>query len=750
MHPRLAAQKKPPPPTLQARFREFVAGKRCIIVCPGGYTEGQGRGEWIDSFDVVVRPNWGCPVPAALEADLGRRTDVLYKRLLKLGKTEEVDVEDYLNAGLGWLVAIDHVGMSGPNWKHITERVGDRIPVIWDRHTRGILRQRLLCSPLVGAIALHNLLENGAASVAIYGMDFYESGYHAGYGGRAYRESMGRKEGTIGPTHDALKHSRYLVKLRETGAPVEWDDVLERRMKELLMEKKTVTPLRRQNRPKPISVRARPESEYYEWLRGKSVIIVGPAAYLEGSGKGAWIDSHDVIVRMNASSPVPDGLKADLGSRTDVLYHTIFPPRFSDATGAAHSQALTRSWVADGVQYLVSRWPESHKRNLPLIKTVAGIVPWVSVGHLGIDLKKGGAKAGGNGANTGLVAFMHLLGSRLKSLHVTGCDFHQTGYFTGYQGMSAEEAAAGREESAWRRAMGEPPRDWESFIRPQIALMEARRKKDARVSFDTELERLCQFATGPMAGVLAVVPARWESSRLPGKPLIALHGKPMILWTVEAVAASGCRTVVATDDERIAEVVRGAGFEAMLTPEALTGTDRVAMVAERIEASIYLDVQGDEPLMDAEDIRRVVEAKRETPGEVVTGMHRLAVDPMAGSVVKAVVSDAGRLLYASRWPVPGNKAMALRQAQDERPPYWKHLGLYAFSRDELRRYHGFGRRSFAEEAEDIEVLRFLELGIPVRLVEVEGSEHSVDVPADVEYVERLMVERGLVREAAAV
>lgn len=243
--------------------------------------------------------------------------------------------------------------------------------------------------------------------------------------------------------------------------------------------------------------------------------------------------------------------------------------------------------------------------------------------------------------------------------------------------------------------------------------------------------------------ILGVIPARYASSRFPGKPLVDILGTPMVVHvarvTAEALGAEN--VIVATEDDRIARVVRDHGFSAEMTsPTALTGTDRVAAIAARIDARVYVNVQGDEPMLDSDDIVRVVDAKRAGPPGVVNAMCPLAEDddPESVHIPKVVIDEGGRMLYMSRQRLPGHKDKSNRPSV-----YWKQVCIYAYSGDELARYVALGRKSRLEQCEDIEVLRFLELGIPVWMVEVSGSTYAVDSPSDVERVSRAMLKRGV-------
>ena len=242
---------------------------------------------------------------------------------------------------------------------------------------------------------------------------------------------------------------------------------------------------------------------------------------------------------------------------------------------------------------------------------------------------------------------------------------------------------------------------------------------------------------------IALIPARYKSSRFPGKPLVPLLGKPMIVWVAESVArALGRESVyVATDDERIERVAREHGFNTVMTSDrALTGTDRLWEASQKLDADIYLNVQGDEPLLETADIRAVLAAKEANPHEVSNGMTPLSPgeDPHSVNIPKVVFTEDRRLLYMSRLAVPGFKAKENAPAK-----YWKQVCIYGFNRRDLDAYGKFGRKGLAEQHEDIEILRFFELGIGVRMVETTGSSLAVDIPEDVAVVEAAMRRRGL-------
>lgn len=238
---------------------------------------------------------------------------------------------------------------------------------------------------------------------------------------------------------------------------------------------------------------------------------------------------------------------------------------------------------------------------------------------------------------------------------------------------------------------------------------------------------------------LVVIPARYESSRFPGKPLADIHGRPMILHVWDrCVDAVGERAVcIATDDQRVAEPCVAAGARVVMTPSAcFTGTDRVREVAREIDADVYVNVQGDEPLLDPRDILAVIDTARAHPGEVVNAMCPIATDADFRSltVPKVVARPDGRLLYMSRAPIPGSKDGGFHGAM-------KQVCIYAFPKRALTEFSSVEKRTALEGVEDIEILRFLELGYDVRMVSVSESSVAVDTPDDLERVRSIFSRR---------
>jgi 3-deoxy-manno-octulosonate cytidylyltransferase (CMP-KDO synthetase) len=232
--------------------------------------------------------------------------------------------------------------------------------------------------------------------------------------------------------------------------------------------------------------------------------------------------------------------------------------------------------------------------------------------------------------------------------------------------------------------------------------------------------------------VVAVIPARYSSQRFPGKPLARIAGVPMILRVLDNVAAAQLvdRVLVATDDERIATVVREAGGRAVMTPTDLpSGSDRVWAAARDEQADIVVNVQGDEPLLPPHVVDALVEQLFDDEGfdlsTPVISVPRLAAT--AVDVVSVARDDAGAALYFSRSVIPFGA-----------DPVWRHVGVYAYRRPALERYVQ-SPPTILERSERLEQLRALSLGLRVAAVEIDAPTHAVDRPSDVPVVERLLV-----------
>jgi 3-deoxy-manno-octulosonate cytidylyltransferase (CMP-KDO synthetase) len=239
--------------------------------------------------------------------------------------------------------------------------------------------------------------------------------------------------------------------------------------------------------------------------------------------------------------------------------------------------------------------------------------------------------------------------------------------------------------------------------------------------------------------VVVVIPARYGSTRLPGKPLVSLNGLPMIQRVYERAKSARRvdRVIVATDDDRIVKAVTSFGGEARMTrPDHRTGTERVAEVAAHVEGEVFVNVQGDEPLLDPAAVDTAVAALLEEPQAAVATVAtpiKIPGDIMDPNVVKVVLDFDDNALYFSRAPIPwvrdtGNTIQVR---------HLKHLGLYVFQRDALLEYPTLPQGEL-ERIEQLEQLRWLENGSKIRVAEVEHDAISVDIPEDVARVEKLL------------
>ncbi|MBN8442677.1 MAG: 3-deoxy-manno-octulosonate cytidylyltransferase [Thauera sp.] len=243
-----------------------------------------------------------------------------------------------------------------------------------------------------------------------------------------------------------------------------------------------------------------------------------------------------------------------------------------------------------------------------------------------------------------------------------------------------------------------------------------------------------------------VIPARHASTRLPAKPLADIGGKPMIVRVLERVAGLAAETWVATDHPAVADAVRAAGGEVLMTrADHPSGTDRLAEVAQLrgwADDDIVVNVQGDEPLIDPAIVGAVARAlSGDHEAAIATAAHRLAdaAEAFNPNVVKVVCDAAGRALYFSRAPIPWARD-AWAQARDALPaglPMLRHVGLYAYRVGFLRRYAALAP-SQLEQWEALEQLRALWHGYRIRVVELEHAPASgVDTPEDLERVRAL-------------
>lgn len=262
-----------------------------------------------------------------------------------------------------------------------------------------------------------------------------------------------------------------------------------------------------------------------------------------------------------------------------------------------------------------------------------------------------------------------------------------------------------------------------------------------RITILKERESVIIIIQGKIMKIIGVIPARFQSSRFPGKPLAKINGKPMIWWVYnQVIKVNQFNDVyVATDSTRILDECNKYKIKAILTSDKhQTGTDRIGEVATKIKADFYVNIQGDEPLIEPETIERIVTYKQENPEvEVINSMTLIhdEKDIQRNTVVKVVASDNDDLLYLSRAPIPYPK-------RGQKIEYYKHLGLYGLSKQALK-FYSQTQRAKNEKIEDIEMLRFLENGYRIKIVEVNSNSVGVDCPEDILRVEQKMKNIGI-------
>lgn len=237
--------------------------------------------------------------------------------------------------------------------------------------------------------------------------------------------------------------------------------------------------------------------------------------------------------------------------------------------------------------------------------------------------------------------------------------------------------------------------------------------------------------------VWAVIPARYASTRFPGKILAPLRGRPLVLWVVHAVRrARGIdRIVVATEDERVRTALRGEDVDVVLTSaDHPSGSDRIGEAISGSDAAVVVNVQGDEPLLDPAALEVLLESLSQDPrAGASTLVSPLEADSFEDpNAVKVARAADGHALYFSRAPIPGvhpQRTLTL--------PRWRHIGLYAYRRPALDAFLAAGPTPL-ELQEGLEQLRLLEIGVRIAVGEVAAHAPGVDVPADLERCERIL------------
>lgn len=239
--------------------------------------------------------------------------------------------------------------------------------------------------------------------------------------------------------------------------------------------------------------------------------------------------------------------------------------------------------------------------------------------------------------------------------------------------------------------------------------------------------------------IIGVIPARYKSSRFPGKPLADICGKPMIWWVYQQAkkVKEFSEVYVATESEIIKEACEKLNINVVMTADTHpTGTDRVGEVARKIPADLYVNIQGDEPMIEPETIRKAILPFFENPDLQVSNLMTAIKDPVDVvnfTIPKVIAARDGRGVYLTRSPAPYPKGSIDYK-------YYKQVCVYGFTPQALNFYCN-SERGKTEKIEDIEILRFIEAGWKVQYIEVDSETVAVDTVKDLEKVNRIMKEK---------
>ena len=239
-----------------------------------------------------------------------------------------------------------------------------------------------------------------------------------------------------------------------------------------------------------------------------------------------------------------------------------------------------------------------------------------------------------------------------------------------------------------------------------------------------------------MRDYLIIIPARYKSKRLPGKPLLSIKGLPMIIRTFNQCnkIVRKSKILVATDDKRIQKICNENNINSMMTStKCLTGTDRIAEVSKKIKKDFYINVQGDEPICNPNDLRKIIKFAKKFPKTIINGFTEIKDKKnfYSPNIPKVVFDNNENLLYMSRAPIPSNKKKKFIKA-------WRQVCIYSFPYESLKAYASFKRKTPLEFIEDLESNRFLELGYKIKMLKMSNKSIAVDTKEDLVKVRKLV------------
>ena len=236
-----------------------------------------------------------------------------------------------------------------------------------------------------------------------------------------------------------------------------------------------------------------------------------------------------------------------------------------------------------------------------------------------------------------------------------------------------------------------------------------------------------------------IIPARYGSSRYRGKPLVKILNREMVLRVADICSkvVEKKNLFIATDNKKIKKVAEESNYNTIMTSsKCLTGTDRVAQAAKKINSKIFINVQGDEPTINPNDIKKIIKAKIKFPNHVICGFDKINKNenPTNKNFPKIVINQKNELVYISRALIPGEKKKSNKE-------FLKQVCIYGFNKKELNKFFSFKKKSKLENIEDIEILRFFELDIKIKMIRLNSNSIAVDEIKDVAKAEKLIKER---------
>lgn len=237
-----------------------------------------------------------------------------------------------------------------------------------------------------------------------------------------------------------------------------------------------------------------------------------------------------------------------------------------------------------------------------------------------------------------------------------------------------------------------------------------------------------------------IIPARYGSRRYKGKPLVKILNREMVLRVADIClqVVKKDNLFIATDDKRISDIVKKNDYNVIMTSKkCLTGTDRVAEASKRVRSDFFINVQGDEPTINSQDIKKIINAKIKFPKHVICGYDKISEfeDVSNVNLPKVLINRRNELIYISRSVIPGSKN------KNRKLKYFKQVCIYAFNKNQLKKFYHQKKKGEIEDIEDIEILRFFDLDIKVKMIKLNSNSIAVDEKKDVKKAEKLIIQK---------